>query len=106
MNLPIRIRNPGIKKHVYIEKWLSFQTSSFPSGPDAEVSLQHLECRLVVVLFGPQKPDEECIAYITVEVLLPLYQVPANKYTSMSAGLRIRIRTDTQHFGKTDPDRH
>jgi hypothetical protein len=88
MNMSIRIRNPGINKPVYIEKWLSFQTSSFPSGPDTKVSLQHFEGSLIVVLFGPQKPDEKCVAYITVEVLLPLYQVPANKQnTSMSAGL-------------------
>ncbi len=80
MNMPIRIRTPGIKKAVYIGNGTSFQTSSFPSGPDAEVSLQHLEGCLIVVLFGPQKPDEECVAYITVEVLLPLYQVPASKH--------------------------
>jgi hypothetical protein len=71
---------PRKKITVYFGKWLRFQTSSFPSGPDAEVSLQHLECRLIVVLFGAQKPDKECVAYITVEVLLPLYQVPANKH--------------------------
>jgi hypothetical protein len=81
-----------------------FQIYSFPSGPDAEVSLQHLEGRLIVVLFGPQKPDEECVAYITVEVLLPLYQVPAIKHIHIN--VRRVADPDPQHFGKTDPDRH
>ncbi len=83
---------------------VNFQTSSFPSGPDTEVSLQHLECSLVVVLFGPQKPDEECVAYITVEVLLPLYQVPANKYIHIN--VRRVADPDPQYFVKTDLDPH